>query len=145
MELKKIIPSTYDEAYEMDFETQATLIEVSITNSFILNQLTMPMVAQMDGGQEILAMFRSFVAAEILAFIRKGLLSEEFYKENKGILDEEHGICPGLSLNTMRIYNLAYDLQYLISRYMVAMGWEDSPRAKQNFPYGNTRFFPEKR
>lgn len=141
MNLKKAVPEVYEENYPMDFETQTVLIEVSITNDFFLTQLTMPMVAEMDGGREVLLLFRSFIASEILALMRKGLLTEEFYQANQSILDEGEGIRADVELDTMQIFNLAYDLRYLISCYMVVMGWEEERTSKQRFPYNDKKFF----
>lgn len=141
MKRRKKLPIAYDENYPLDLKEQTIIIELSIVNSFLLDQLTMPMVRDMYGGIDIISFFQHCVSASILVFLKNGLLTDEFYKEHRAILEEEHGIRPDVTLDTMGVYQLAYDVHYLICQYMVVMGHEEKVMPKQDALYGNTRYF----
>jgi hypothetical protein len=141
MKIRKDVPTVCDEDYSLDVKEQTVIIELSIVSSFLIDQLTMPMVTDMYGGPEVIGFFQRSVAAEILAFIREGLLIDTFYEKNKNILDEEHGIRQNVTLDTIGVYQLAYDLHFMMSQYMVVMGHEDELIPEQSDIYHNERFF----
>jgi hypothetical protein len=99
-----------------------TVAELSITNSFVLEQIMMPMVLDFQDRDRLLMMFQRFVAAELLAAIDAELITEKFYNDHINILDKERGILDGITLDAHGLYCLVDDLLSLIGNYLVVMG-----------------------
>lgn len=138
---KNDVPRVHDPNYIITAKEQTIIIEISIVNSFILNQIHMPMVTDMLGGEGIVECFQRILGACILTFIKEGLICDEFYNEHKILLDVNFGIKKTVKLSTMAVSDLAYDLERMINRYMVTLGHEDEIIPEKDGYYGNELFF----
>lgn len=141
MVTKKDLPSVYDEGYLLTAAEQTIIIEVSFINSFILEQVRMPMVRDMLGGVLLVSCFQKCLAACLITLVGAGLITEEFYINHEQILDEDFGIKNDVSLSTMEVSDLAYDLDCMLSQYLVVLGHELALKPDKDWAYGNEEYF----
>ena len=140
MKLNKDLPQEYCETYMISPKDQTIIIEMSFIVYYLLDQVRMPMVTCMLGGDVLIECFQNCLAACILTLIKAGLITQEYYVEHRDILDEQHGIKENIVLDTMGVSDLAYDTYYMINQYMVVLGHE-SPMEKKDDLYGNQELF----
>ena len=114
---------------------------MSIVNDFMLEQIRMPMVKDMRGGDDIIAFFQNCLGALILTFIKAGLITDDFHQAYAHVLDEESGMRKDVSLDNMGVSDMLYDLRRMINRYMVVLGHEDEIIPEKDDLYGNTGYF----
>ena len=141
MKTRKDLPTTYDEGYILTAKAQTVMIEISFINDCVLEQIRMPMVTDMLGGDGIIRCFQTCLGACILAYIEEGLLTEEFCLEHKDILDEKTGIKESVCLSIMEISDLSYDFKYMVSQYMTVLGHMLCMIPKKDDICGNKRYF----
>jgi putative Mn2+ efflux pump MntP len=141
MKIRSNLPKEFGQQYDLSFQEQTAIIEMSFLNYFILDQVRMPMVKDMLGGYIIVECFQKCLAACILVFIKAGLITDDFYNAHKDILDVNHGIKENTKLSAMGVSDLSYDVSRMINRYMVIMGHEAVLIEEKDDLYGNEKFF----
>lgn len=140
MNIRKDLPKEYDPHYILTIEEQTIIIEMSIVTSFLLEQIRMPMVTDF-AGDSLVECLQSCLSASILAFIKAGLITEEFFLAYQKKLDEKTGIRKTVKLGAMGVSDMTYDVMRMINRYMVVLGHEDRLIPEKDEIYGNARFF----
>ncbi len=122
-------------------EQQTIIAELSIMNWSFLSQLRMPMVIDGTGKKHLLMFFQNCDAALLVTLIRAELISKEFYSEHEGMLDADYGIKRGVVMSCIEVYQLAYDIQYMLGLYLAAMGLDDEKVPRYNKYYHNAEYF----
>ena len=141
---RKGLPTQYDENYILTFQEQTVIIEISFIIGYLLEQIRMPMVTEVDGGDNLVMCFQRCAGACLHTLMREGVMLDEFYQKHKAILCEEFGIINGLNLNILEVSDLIFDTDRLLSRYMVILGHELEMPPESDFAYGSREFFSKR-
>jgi hypothetical protein len=141
MRIRKDLPKTYDENYNLSFREQTTAIEVMLIVKHILNHIRMPMVKDMLDGYPIISCLQGCLSVCLLTLINEGMVTEELYNDYKRILDEKNGIKKKVVLTTMEISDLSYDICRMLTQYSVVMGTDLALLPEKDYAYGNEKYF----